>query len=198
MDNMRTLVLASTSPRRKIIFAQLGIPFVAASPKYDEDNTLPVSLDELVQRLATGKARSLAENYSDAIIIGSDTLVELRGKILPKPNSIEDAVEMLLSLSGTFHSIITGYALFDTKSGKLDTGVQKTIITFRKIEPQEAWEYVRREDVLGVAGAYDHEHLGAVFVENLNGDFYSSIGFPLYKIAASLKDNFGLNFLESH
>ncbi len=193
MASMRTLVLASTSPRRKSILTNLDLPFVVASPKYHEDNSLQILPADLVQHLAVGKARSLMTDFPDAIIIGSDTLVEFKGKILPKPRSIKEAVDMLLSLSGTSHSILTGFALFDTKSGQVDSGTQKTVITFREIKLEEAQAYVKREDVLGVAGAYDHEHLGAVFVENLNGDFYGSVGFPLYKIAESLKNNFEMD-----
>lgn len=192
---MRRIVLASTSKRRKEILSLLHIPFESVAHRYEEDNTLPLSPSELVKKLAFKKADSLVESYPDCIIIGSDTLVEHDGKILPKPKSKEEAVAMLLSLSGSTHAIHTGYSLIDTQSSKIDSGVRTTEVTFRKISKEEATHYVEREDVLGVAGAYDHEHLGGIFVENLNGEFYGSIGLPLFVIANSLKEHFGIDAL---
>jgi septum formation protein len=148
-----------------------------------------------VKKLAFEKAKSLTALYSDAIIIGSDTLVELEGKVLPKPKTKEEAINMLTSLSGTIHRIHTGFALIDAQTSKKDLGVQTSLITFRNITTEEAAHYVEREDVLGVAGAYDHEHLGGIFIENLNGEFYGSIGLPLFAIAKSLKEHFGIDVL---
>ncbi len=192
---MPQIILASTSPRRKEILSLLGLPFAIAKPLYEENNNLPLKHEELVKHLAFKKAESLISSFPDAIIIGSDTLVELYGKILSKPKTNEKAIEMFLSLSGTTHNILTGYALVDTSSLKKDIGVQKTIVTFKKITSDEAEAYVNRENVLDIAGAYNHERLGAVFVEKIEGDFYSSIGFPLSSIAKSLTDIFGFNIL---
>jgi len=192
---MRNIVLASTSKRRKEIFGLLGIPFSISAHKYEEDNNLKMSPNDLVKNLAYGKANSLKDSFKDAIIIGSDTLVVNNGAILPKPESKEEAVKMLLSLSGTVHSILTGYAIVDASSGKKSVGVRETQVSFRKISQEEAESYVGKEDVLGIAGAYDHEHLGSIFVSNLNGDYFSSIGLPLYDIALLLKNDYAIDIL---
>ncbi len=187
---MRTVVLASESKRRKEIFGLLGIPFVISAHAYDEDNGLQLSPSDLVQHLAYEKARSLVNSFPSAIIVGSDTLVVSDGLVLPKPKSKDEAVKMLMSLSDTTHSIFTGYAIVDVLSGKKNAGTRETRITFRKINEVEARAYIDKEDVLGVAGAYDHEHLGAVFVSKLDGDYFSSIGLPLYDIALLLKNEY--------
>ncbi|MDP3015033.1 MAG: Maf family nucleotide pyrophosphatase [bacterium] len=195
---MRTIVLASTSKRRKEIFSLLGIPFVVSAPNYDEDNNLKMSPTNLVKRLSYEKANSLVDSFKSAIIIGSDTLVINKGAVLPKPKSEDEAVDMLMSLSDTTHSILTGYAIVDAISGKNSMGARETQVTFRKISRDEAKSYIKKEDVLDVAGAYDHEHLGSIFVINLNGDYFSSIGLPLYNIALLLKNNYSIDVLKYH
>lgn len=192
---MRNIILASTSKRRKKIFSLLGIPFVVSAHNYDEDDNLKMSPSDLVKHLAFEKANSLVDSFKSAIIIGSDTLVVNKEVVLPKPKSKEEAVEMLMSLSDTTHSILTGYAIIDALSSKSSVGARETHVTFRKISRGEAISYVEKEDVLGIAGAYDHEHLGSVFVSNLNGDYFSSIGLPLYDIVLLLKNNYSIDVL---
>lgn len=195
---MRTVVLASESKRRKEIFSLLGIPFLVSAHAYDEDNSLQMSPSDLVQHLAYEKARSLATSFPSAIIVGSDTLAVNNGLVLQKSQSKDEAVKMLVSLSDTRHSILTGYAVVDALFDKNSIGVRDTQITFRKINEDEARAYVDKEDVLGVAGAYDHEHFGAVFVSNLNGDYFSSIGLLLYDIALLLKNKYSIDVFTSY
>lgn len=192
---MRTIILASESKRRKEIFGLIGIPFVVSAHKYDEDSSLQMPPSDLVQHLAYKKAHSLVDPFPSALIVGSDTLVANDGRVFPKPRSKDEAIEMLMSLSDTTHSIFTGYAVVDALSGKKNTGVRETKVTLRKVNENEARAYVNKEDVLGVAGAYDHEHLGAVFVSNLDGDYFSSIGLPLYDIALLLKTEYSVDIL---
>lgn len=192
---MRNIVLASTSKRRKEIFSLLGIPFSTSPHQYDEENALSLPPSDLIQYLALKKADSIADAFHDSIIIGSDTLVINSGIVLPKPQDKTEAVHMLMSLSDTIHSIFTGYAIIDTSNDNKYVGVREAKITFRKISQEEAELYVVKEDVLGVAGAYDHEHLGAIFVESLEGDYFSSIGLPLYDIALHLKQDFSIECL---
>lgn len=196
--SMRTIVLASESKRRKEILGLLGIPFVVSAHVYDEDNSLQMPPSDLVQHLAYEKAYSLVNSFPSAIIVGSDTLVVSDGLVLPKPKSKDEAIKMLMSLSDTTHSIFTGYAIVDALSGKKNAGARETQITFRKINEDEAKAYVDKEDVLGVAGAYDHEHLGAIFVSNLNGDYFSSIGLPLYDIALLLKNEYSIDVFTNY
>ncbi len=190
---MPRIILASTSPRRKQIFSLLGLPFETVPHRYEEDNNLPLKPEELVKHIAYEKARSLARLYSDALIISSDTLVELQGKIFPKPKNREVALDMLMSLSGATHRILTGYSIFNTATSKSFSDVQITSITFKHITRAFAEAYVNREDVLECAGAYDHEHLGAILIDRLDGDFYGSIGLPLSAIASALNKEFEID-----
>ncbi len=192
---MRTIILASTSKRRKNIFNLLGIPFSVSAPNYEEENNLNIPPSDLVKHLAYKKANSLVNSFKDAIIIGSDTLVVNKGIVLLKPKTKKEAMDMLMSLSGTTHSILTGYAIIDASSNKKSIGIRETQITFRKINKEEARLYVEKENILDIAGAYDHEHLGAIFVSNLNGDYFSSMGLPLYDIALQLRKDYSINIL---
>jgi septum formation protein len=192
---MPRIILASTSPRRTQIFSLLGLPFEAVPHHYEEDNDLPLKPEELVKHIAYEKARSLVHAYSDALIISSDTLVELQGKVFPKPKNREVALDMLMSFSGATHRILTGYTLINTASSKSFSDVQITNVTFKSITRAFAEAYVNREDALEFAGAYDHEHLGAILIDRLDGDFYGSIGLPLSAIANALKKEFEIDVL---
>lgn len=116
---MRRIILASTSPRRKELLAQTGLLFETVSSNYEEDMTLPLPPDELVKFLSKGKAESVAQNYSDAIIIGGDTFIFFNGNVLGKPYTPIRAKEMLKMLSGKEHSVFSGFTVIDTLNNKI-------------------------------------------------------------------------------
>jgi len=185
---MRKIILASASERRADIFRLSGIPFDVDVSDYREDLTLPVSPRELAETLALGKALSVVPRHSDAIIIAADTFIVVDGAILGKPLTEARAKEMLRTLSGRSHLVLTGYAIIDTRDGRQDMGVEETKVFFRELQEKEIEAYVRHghPSPLDLAGAYAIQAGGALFVTKIEGDYYNVVGLPLLVIVEKL------------
>lgn len=178
----KPLVLASKSPRRKYLLDMLGFEFEIIPADIDEESVsdgLPPA--EYVERLAEEKAKAVgSELDSDAVVIGSDTIVVLDGKIINKPADDEDAVRMLKTLSGRIHTVYTGIALYDSPSGDLVSNYQETRVRFRELEEDEIRAYVAGGSPTDKAGAYGiQDDFGAVFVDRIEGCYYNVVGLPV-------------------
>jgi len=185
---MRRIVLASTSPFRRELLERLGIPFETAEPVFEEIVEPGEEPDQLVKRLALGKAMSLAQSYPDALIIGSDQVFVARGEIVGKPGSAERAREQLRLMSGGTHTFHTGLAVVDTASGETHAVSVPFTVTLRDLNGGEIDEYIRRDDPLCCAGSFKIEGLGIALMERLEGDdFTSLIGLPLIALVSILR-----------
>ncbi|MBP9715083.1 MAG: septum formation protein Maf [Candidatus Pacebacteria bacterium] len=184
----RKIILASTSPRRIELLTKAGIKFEAVASDYEEDMTLPMEPKELAKFLSRGKAEAIAKNYEDAIIIGGDTFIAFNGKILGKPHTEERAREMLLMLSGHTHSVISGFTVMDTKSGKVISDTEEAFITFKNLSEKEIDDYVATGEPLSRAGAYAIQTIGENFIEKWEGDYDSIVGLPTSRVLEALKD----------
>ncbi len=191
---MRNIVLASTSERKKRLFSLLGLPFKTVDHKYDEDGVIDVGVEKLVVEIAKGKVNSIRDLYPDSIVIGLDTVVHYDNVIMGKPKNIEDALVMLQKLNGTVHQVMTGLYILDTKNDRDFSEVVVTKMYFKKLGKDQLINYIKKEDVLGVAGAYNHEELGCVLLDKIDGDYYNSIGIPISRIADILQ-KFDINIL---
>jgi septum formation protein len=190
---MKKLVLASTSPYRRELLERLGLPFEAVAPRFDEQLDQGIAPEELVQTLALGKALSLADDFPNAVIIGSDQVFVAAGEIVGKPGSAEKAFDQLKRMSGASHTFFTGLAVVDTASGvRLTTCVPFTV-TLRSLADDEIRNYIRRENPLNCAGSFMIEGLGIALMEKLEGtDFTSLIGLPLVQLITLLRQ-LGIN-----
>ncbi len=188
---MKTIVLASSSPRRKEIFERTRIPFVIDVGEYEEDMSLDMSPHDLVKHLAFGKATAVKDRHPSSIIIGADTIVVLDGAVLGKPHTPERAKEMLVSLSGKMNMIVTGYAVLDTDSGEVITKSVELRVYFRDMTEQEIDGYVASGEPLDKAGAYAIQDMGGMFIEKIEGDYNGAMGLPLYSLLKTLKQ-FGI------
>lgn len=184
---MRKIVLASSSPTRKELMEKLGIPFVIEPSTYEEDMSLKLPPKKLAEKLAHGKAAAVAKNHKDAIVIGADTFVTFRGKLLGKPGAPAAAIRMLKMLSGKTHSIITGLVLLDTQKKKEASKTVETHVTFRKLTLSEIKRYVNTGEPLKKAGAYGILERGALFVERVDGDYTNVAGLPLPTLVVELR-----------
>jgi septum formation protein len=162
------LVLASTSPQRRAILTQLGIPFEVVAPDYVE---LP-GTDPLER--AAGKARSV--DGGERSVLGVDTEVLLDGELLGKPGDVGEAEAMLASLAGRTHEVVSGLCL--RASGWEELHTETTHVTFRALAPRELAHYAASGEWDGRAGAYAIQGLGAALVERINGDFLNVVGLP--------------------
>ena len=175
------LVLASASPRRHEILDLAGIPHVIM-PSSEEcaDHTLPPY--ERVLALAKSKAQDVAAKCPDRLVLGADTMVVLDDMVLGKPQSPEKAVEMLLSLQGKEHKVMTGVWLTltnaDGESVKEGGFTDVAAVKFLPFDRDEAQKYVETGECNDKAGAYGIQGKGMRFVESIHGDFYTIMGLP--------------------
>ena len=179
---MRQLILASQSPRRKQLLKQLGVKFAVAENTFVETKHKNGSPQEHVIENALGKALSVAARYKNALIIGADTVVVYKRKVLGKPKDNKEAVSFLRMLQGNTHAVYTGLALIDTKKNKILTGYVKTLVTVRTLTEQELKAYLAQINPLDKAGAYAIQGPGSIVVEKIDGCFYNVVGFPIAKL----------------
>jgi septum formation protein len=196
MSDRRRIILASSSPRRKELLSLTGLKFTVDAGDYEEEMTSSVSPRALARRLSRGKAEAVSFKYRNALIIAADTFIVFRRRLLGKPHTAEEAAKMLHALNGSVHSVITGFTILDTASGKMRSRSVETRVCFRKLPPSEILAYVRTGEPLDKAGGYAIQGLGSLLVRGIEGDYYNVIGLPLAALAEALKD-FGVFVLQS-
>ena len=180
MKNAPRLILASGSPRRRLLLKQIGLTFTVKPSSIVERFSPHATPAQNVRRIALEKARDVAAGVRSGMVIGADTIVVIGTSVLGKPRNRREAVAMLKKLSGRKHVVHTGFALVDAGSGRWMTDGVKTEVYFRKLADREIREYVSSGSPLDKAGAYGiQDDYGAVFVEKVNGCFYNVVGFPL-------------------
>jgi septum formation protein len=175
------LLLASTSPRRRAILEQLRIPFDVVAPRYEEMEDDPVAH-------ALGKARSVLAEADDRPVLGCDTEVLCGGRVYGKPTGPEDAEEMLESLAGRTHEVVSGLALITPAWEEVRHEV--TRVTFRGLTPRDIAWYVASGEWEGRAGAYAIQGQGAALVERVEGDYPNVVGLPVALLVRLLAERF--------
>ena len=191
------MLLASSSRYRSELLARLGLPFDSASPDIDESPQERETPADLVRRLAESKARALASNHPDHLIIGSDQVAVLDGDILGKPGSHARAEQQLARLSNRSVEFLTGLALLDAATGRVQVDMDRTQVRFRDLTPAEISAYVAREEPLDCAGSFKSEGLGVALFEAIQTqDPAALIGLPLIRLSAMLRAE-GMNPLDS-
>jgi len=176
------IVLASASPRRYELLRQAGFDFETSISNVDENIALHDPA-ELVKKLAFAKARKVALGYDDSIIIGADTIVYIDGEILGKPIDPADAFKILRKLSGRAHTVYTGLALIYTATGKYEVTVDTTEVYMRELSDEEINSYIATGEPMDKAGAYGVQGRAGMFVKRVEGDFFTVVGLPLYRLA---------------
>ncbi|MFY9995583.1 MAG: nucleoside triphosphate pyrophosphatase [Leclercia sp.] len=185
---MPNLLLASTSPYRRVLLEKLGLPFECAAPNVDESPRPGESPRHLVVRLAQEKAQSLAARYPDHLIIGSDQVCVLNGEITGKPHTEENARQQLMKARGGIVTFYTGLALYNTATGHLQTECEPFDVHFRHLSEQEIEDYVRKERPLNCAGSFKSEGLGIALFDKLDGrDPNALVGLPLIALCQMLR-----------
>ena len=187
----KPLILASQSPRRQEILTLAGLDFTV-HPAEGESSPEGLSPYDRVCALAKSKAEQIAPLYPNSLILGSDTMVVLDDVALGKPCDAEDAVEMLLSLQGRSHQVMTGVWVIETdESGntvKEDGFTDVTNVDFWGFSRDEATEYVATNEPMDKAGAYGIQGKGMRFVKGICGDYYTVMGLPGGRVVRFLSD----------
>ncbi len=183
------IILASSSPFRKKLLEQTGLTFEIMSPNYKEDISVSQSPEEVVKTLSEGKASNVANSINgDAVIVGSDQVFVFKGKIYGKAKDISEAKKRLKMLSGTHHRLVTGLCVINTES-KITKTISDTVkIYMRKLNDSEIDNYLNTGEWEGVAGSYRIEGKGVALIERIEGDYFSVIGLPVFKLLTMLRE----------
>ncbi|MFC1936968.1 Maf family protein [Chloroflexota bacterium] len=191
---MKTIILASASPRRKELLEKFGLRFEVEPSSYEEYIYSGLEPHELAQKISLGKAGVVASKHENAIVIAADTFIVFGSQIMGKPHTENKARKMLEAINGKPHSVITGFSIIDSGINKMLSRSVETKVYIKKLTSAEISAYVKSKEPLDKAGAYAIQGLGAVIVERIEGDYFNVIGLPLSALADALKE-FGINIL---
>lgn len=188
------LVLASSSPYRKMLLEKLGLEFTSQSPDVDESPRADETPQQMVARLAASKAKALQKEYSAHLIIGSDQIAVLETeqglKILGKPGNRDTAIQQLSECSAKVVTFLTGLAVYNSKEDTIETLVEPFEVGFRQLSQQEIASYVDKEQPFNCAGSFKSEGLGIALFDYLHGDDPNSlIGLPLIRLLQLLRQH---------
>lgn len=191
-----SIILASSSPYRKAILEKINLQFTTDSPNINESRLKRESHLELVRRLSIEKSKILLPKYQNSLIIGSDQIAVLGGKIIGKPKDHADAVNQLKQSSGSTVCLYSGVSLFNTKSQILQYEVDTFEVEFKKISEQQIQSYLEIEKPYDCCGSLKAEGIGISLLNRLTGnDPNTLIGLPLIKLI-KLLENEGVTILK--
>lgn len=185
---MTSLILASTSPYRRQLLERLGIDFITAVPDVDESPLAGEEPEHMVRRLSEAKARAIAAQHPNALIIGSDQMAVCGDEVLGKPGTHDKAVTQLTHLSGQRVNFLTGLCVYNNSSGRVQLDVIPFHVVFRTLDAAMIENYLRREQPYNCAGSFKSEGLGTALFERLEGDDPTAlIGLPLIRLTRMLE-----------
>jgi len=187
------LILASTSPRRREILTLLGLPFEVIYPEFDESILAHRTVQDEVLDFAVGKAKSVARKHPESIVIGSDTMILIDGEKIGKPTGMADAKQILHTLSGKTHRVLTSVAIVDSFGGPGLQTVEKVSVVMRGYSDKEIEDYLSCSESLDKAGGYSIQGEGRALIQSIDGDYLTAVGLPLRPIAHYLKGH-GITF----
>lgn len=191
----KVLLLASRSPRRMCILRMLRIPFDVAAPHgLSEESPENERPEMLVRRLATEKALVVFKRHPSRMVLAADTVVACKGKVLGKPRNRAEAFEMLRVLQDKDHSVWTGTALIKCDVRNIQTHVEETEVSFRKITTFELRRYLNAKDPYDKAGGYDIHGMAAKWIRKWKGDYFNVMGLPVQWVLHHWKRGSRINY----
>ena len=177
--NFIPFILASGSPRRKQLLSQIGLEFTVIPSDVDEDFTLDLPPEAFTEHWAREKAKSVAKIHPDSLIVGADTIVVLDGNILGKPKDKKDSFNMLQSLSGKTHEVITGVSFISLEQELDHTFNERTLVSFNTLSDRDINSYIDIYNPLDKAGSYGIQDWFSVHIHRVEGCYYNVMGLPL-------------------
>jgi septum formation protein len=184
---MKKLVLASTSPRRKELLEMVGLTFRTAKSNVDEVFNPRLSPKGQAESLSQQKAQAVANRYSDAIVLGADTIVSLGNEQFEKGENRENSTRLLQKLQGKTNLVTTSFTIIDTAANKSVTKSVETKVTLKKMSKKEIAWYVKTKEPFDKAGAYAAQGKGSLFIERIEGDYFNVVGLPISAVIDELK-----------
>lgn len=192
---MRKIILASASPQRRKLMKILGLPFIVRPSRAVEITQLTQGCAHLVKTNALLKALDVAQDLHQGLVIGSDTVVlSSKGRLILKPRHMKEAKANLKELMAKPHWVYSGIAVVDAKTGRQETGFEKTRVFMTKLTDEAIDRYHNLVSPLDKAGGFDIEGKGALFIPRIEGCYFNVVGLPLAKLAEILK-KFGVSTL---
>lgn len=182
---MKNIILASASPRRRKIMDKLNLPYRVVISNVKEVMREDLYLEKRIENLALQKAEAVFKDNQDCVVIGADTVVVLNGEVLGKPHNMTEAREMLKKLSGHTHEVITAYAVLTDEKKVLS--YDTALVKFADISDEEIEKYIQTREPYDKAGGYAVQGWASVFIEKIDGSFYTVMGLPLHLIYKELK-----------
>ena len=186
ISGCRPIILASASPRRRMLLEGAGIPFTVCVSAADEVTDPIWTPKRMVRELARRKASAVAAEHPGTYVIGADTLVSMDGEVLGKPKNSVDAVRMLHMLSGRTHQVQTGVCVVLPSGHKL-TFSEVSEVTFRELTDREINDYVATKEPLDKAGAYAIQGEGRALIQAFHGDYANIVGLPVDRLMMILQ-----------
>ncbi len=177
-----SVVLGSSSPRRKELLAAMGIRFTVAHADIDESALPGETVEATALRLAKEKARIIAAKHPGKLVIAADTLVALDGRMMGKPDDTPHAIEMLRALSGQTHDVFTAVAFIYRPEGREETALGHSRVTFKKLDDAAISAYAATGEPIGKAGAYAIQGKAAALIESYDGSHSNIVGFPAREV----------------
>jgi septum formation protein len=185
--NLPRLILASASPRRSQLLKQLGAGFEVVARNVPEIHLEELTAREVAQINAYRKARAVAKDFPDALVLGADTLVFLDSKLFGKPANLEAAYEMLEQLQGQTHQVITAVCLLHLRARRQQIFSETSAVTFRRLDAVKIRRYLTRVNPLDKAGAYAIQEEGDLIIERVVGSYTNVVGLPLERLKQELE-----------
>ena len=189
------IILASASPRRAQLLQQIGVEFEVAPGNVTEMPHPDEAPPDYITRISRAKVIAAARGFDSGLVLGADTVVVLDGQLLGKPEDEAAARRMLSQLSGKWHAVMTGVALYDIESRREVADYDKTLVKFAQITDGEIDWYLKTGEPMDKAGAYGIQGRGGLFVDEIAGNYYNVVGLPIplvYRLARRL----GYSFLD--
>lgn len=180
------MILASKSPRRKEILENMGFSIEIISKDIEEVSGKE-EVTEKIKDIAYKKVMAVAKEYTAEYVVGADTIVEVDGEILGKPRDKAEACQMLEKLSGRSHNVVTAFSLINIEKGISVKECSTTKVYFKNLTREDIEWYISTEEPMDKAGAYGIQGKGSAFVERIEGDFFTVMGFPIQKFIEILK-----------
>jgi septum formation protein len=180
------MILASKSPRRKEILEGFGFKLEILNSSIEEVSDKEGLLEQIMD-ISRKKSLEISENRKESYVLSADTVVVLDGNILGKPKDEDEAFDMLNSLSGRQHKVLTAYTLINSQKGIDFTSYDSTEVYFKELSEDEIRWYISTGESMDKAGAYGIQGKGAVLVKKIEGDFFNVMGFPISKFYDDLK-----------
>ena len=184
VKRMKDLILASQSPRRKELLSLYTTDFTVCVSDFDESAVTAPTPAQLVEQLAIGKCLAVAKQHPDAVVIGCDTVVDVDGAVFGKPHDAEDAKRMLRALSGKTHQVHTGVCI--AKGDRAEHFVDSCKVTFFPLGEEEIAFYTATPEPYDKAGAYAIQGRAALWLDRIEGDYYTIMGLPVSRTVQTL------------